>query len=271
MNKYVLMNATASDNTMKLKNANKENEVIEEKLDKSACNFKKPVLQLLLNNITIKLGRQIILDNINLHFQGAQVVTLLGPNGAGKSTLLKVVSALLCATTGKVVLNKIDAKLARLQYLSKIGYMPEYAVILAELTVQEQLQLHAELKNVSHSKQQIQKVISVCQLDTVIHKRTNHLSLGYRQRLNLAQALLNNPQVLIMDEPLNGLDPHLIIEFRNIIKQLQNDTLVIMSTHYLTEAQMISDRVLIMQDGRVLDNIEMNDNTNLEQLYLGLL
>lgn len=224
-------------------------------------------MQLSIENLHYRLGKQTILDNINLTLNGAQVVTLLGPNGAGKSTLLKVLAASLYCQSGKVLLDDLDAENNRLHYLPKIGYMPEKAVGIAELTVLEQLKLQANLKKITEEDETIQGVIKTCQLDSVVNKRTKHLSLGYTQRLNLAQALLNKPQVLIMDEPLNGLDPHLIIEFREIISQLKKETLIIMSTHYLAEAQLISDRVLIMQEGQLLDNIEMHKDYDLEQIY----
>lgn len=221
-----------------------------------------------INNLTFQIGKVSILKDINLKLDGSQVVTLLGPNGAGKSTLLKVCAGALFGKKGKVEFDNIDAETNRLNYLKLIGYMPENAVVIPALSVVEQLNLYASTRCIKNSQQHIQRVMQMCQLEDVANKRTHKLSLGYKQRLNLAQALLNSPKVLIMDEPLNGLDPHLIIEFRNIIKQLKKVTLVIMSTHYLAEAQMISDRVLIMKEGKLLDNIEMIAEINLEELYM---
>ncbi|MCF6319626.1 MAG: ABC transporter ATP-binding protein [Proteobacteria bacterium] len=215
-----------------------------------------------------KIQNQKILDDIQLNILGAQTVTLLGPNGAGKSTLLKAIAAQLFCQTGSVECNGINAQKNRLRYLSNVGFMPETPLVLAELSVLEQLQLIANIKQIKNAKDAIQRVVDMCQLQKVLHKRTSHLSLGYRQRLNLAQAIINKPLLLIMDEPLNGLDPHLIIEFRNIIQQLKKDCLIIMSTHYLAEAQTISDRVLIMQNGQLLDNISELASVDLEQLYM---
>jgi ABC-2 type transport system ATP-binding protein len=147
--------------------------------------------------------------------------------------------------------------------------MPENATIIPELTVIEQLSLMAYLRGSKPIKTDLQSLINLCRLHKVENKRTAQLSLGYKQRLNLAQALLNQPLVLIMDEPLNGLDPHLIIEFRNIIRKLKKKTLILISTHYLAEAEIISDRVLIMQNGLMLDNIELNQSAfDLEQTYM---
>ncbi|HFC30527.1 MAG TPA: ABC transporter ATP-binding protein [Oceanospirillales bacterium] len=221
-----------------------------------------------LKNISHNIAKQPILQNIALQLTGFQAISLLGPNGAGKSTLLKILAAQFYPQNGTVAFNAINAKTQRQKYLTKIGYMPESAVIFAELTVLEQLQLMANAKNASTKN--VDEVISACQLQQVLQKRVNHLSLGYRQRLNLAQAILNKPQLILMDEPLNGLDPHLIIEFREMIKQLKKNSMLIISTHYLAEAQIISDRVLIMQNGQILANENLDEETDLEQRYMQL-
>jgi ABC-2 type transport system ATP-binding protein len=221
-------------------------------------------------SLNVLYKKQKILDNIELNLSGNQTVTLLGPNGAGKSTLLKIMADVLYPQTGTVELNGINAQSQRLKYLSQIGYMPEMTWLLPELSVLEQLQFMATMKAVKQPNLAIEKVMDKCQLQQVANKRTHQLSLGYRQRLNLAQAIINQPRLIIMDEPLNGLDPHLIIEFREIIEELKQQSLVIISTHYLAEAQLISDRVLIMQQGKLLDNSENQDHLDLEKRYMQL-
>ena len=225
-------------------------------------------INLQLISLNYLFRKQKILDDVSLSLSDPQIITLLGPNGAGKSTLLKSLAAELNCQSGSIQFNKIDTSKQRLEYLVQIGYMPEVALIIPELTVYEQLALIANTRKITDSQQSIRRVIETCQLQSVNSKRTNQLSLGYRQRLNLAQALLNKPRLLILDEPLNGLDPHLIIEFRNTLKELKKDTLIIMSTHYLAEADLISDRVLIMQSGTILDNLEKSEYSNLEKMYL---
>ena len=228
-------------------------------------------INLNIESLSFVVNKQNILDNIDLNLQGVQVVTLLGPNGAGKSTLLKSIAAHLQCPQGEITLNGVSANVHRLRYMQNIGYMPEQAMIIPELTVEEQLQLMAKSKSLEYADKDFQRVIDLCQLTGVIHKRSCQLSLGFKQRLNLAQALLNKPALLIMDEPLNGLDPHLIIEFRNIIKQLKKHSLIIISSHYLAEAQAISDRVLIMQKGKILDDIDVEQqhhDFDLEDVYL---
>lgn len=227
-------------------------------------------INLTIDSLNFVSQKQTILNNISLELNNPQTITLLGPNGAGKSTLLKAMAAMLYCQQGKVTLNNIDANKNRIEYLSNIGYMLEIPLIISELTTLEQLQLIANIKCVANNKTAIQQVVELCQLQKVLNKRTNKLSLGYRQRLNLAQALLNKPKLLIMDEPLNGLDPHLIIEFRNIIKQVKKDSLIVMSTHYLAEAEIISDKVLIIQNGKLLDNIENKESQefDLESIYM---
>ena len=226
---------------------------------------------LTVESLNFNIQNTNILNSIDFELQGFQAVTLLGPNGAGKSTLLKSLAAQLYCQQGHILLNDIDAEKCRSQYLENIGYMPEKAVIIPELTVMEQLQLMANGKQLQDTDNAIGRVVEQCQLQSVLDKRTCQLSLGFTQRLNLAQAIINKPQLLIMDEPLNGLDPHLIIEFRNIINQLKTHTLIIMSTHYLAEAQAISDRVLIMQNGQMLDNLNMSqqlEGFDLEKSYM---
>jgi ABC-2 type transport system ATP-binding protein len=221
-------------------------------------------INLTVKNVSFTLNNHIILDDMSFDVTSKLAITLLGPNGAGKSTLLKALAASLFATQGSIEFMGKDSQSQRQSYLELVGYMPETPLLMPELTVKEQLQLVARLKNCELQEELIEQ----CQLGRVVNKRCNQLSLGYRQRLNLAGALINKPKLLIMDEPLNGLDPHLIIEFRRIIKKLKKDTIVIMSTHYLAEAQMVSDRVLIMQQGKLLDDVIMQTDTDLEELYL---
>ncbi len=225
---------------------------------------------LTIESLNYSLRKNKVLNNINLHLQGAQAVCLLGPNGAGKSTLLKVCAAMLYAQNGYVEFNRVSPENNKIQYLSQIGYMPETAFIAPELTVSEQLKLMANIRQVADLSQAVNKVVELCQLKSALNKRCQHLSLGYRQRLNLAQAIINRPQLIIMDEPLNGLDPHSMVKFRNIINELKKSCLVLVSTHYLAEAQLISDRVIILQEGKILDNLDMNaeKTINLEQLYM---
>jgi ABC-2 type transport system ATP-binding protein len=225
-------------------------------------------INLQLNSLNYLFRKQKILDDVSLSLSSDQIVTLLGPNGAGKSTLLKSIAAVLYCQSGNIHLNNINSNSQRLEYLAQIGYMPEVALIIPELSVYEQLRLIANTRKITSSELCINRVMEICKLQNVGNTRTNQLSLGYRQRLNLAQALLNGPKLLILDEPLNGLDPHLIIEFRNILKTLKKHTLIIMSTHYLAEAEIISDRILIMQNGKLLDNIEKSECGDLEKMYL---
>jgi len=228
-------------------------------------------INLSVKNLSHKVAHQAILSSIDFDLSGFQAVTLLGPNGAGKSTLLKALSAQLYCQRGSVDFNDNNSENNSKDYASQVGYMPEIATLLPELTVLEQLHYSAQLKAVKQAQECIDQAVETCQLQSVLNKRTTHISLGYRQRLNLAQAIINQPQLLIMDEPLNGLDPHLMIEFRNIIQQLKQKSLIIISTHYLAEAQIISDRVLILQAGQLLDNINLRKQKkafDLEQTYL---
>lgn len=228
-------------------------------------------IKLSVDSLNHEIQKKSLLNHISLKLNGAQVISVLGPNGAGKSTLLKCLAAQLIPKSGCIKFDGIDAHTQRQKYLSQMGYMPEKAVVLAELNAHEQLQLSATIQNINDPENSIQRAIELCQLQSVLNTRVRHLSLGFKQRLNLAQALLKQPQMLILDEPLNGLDPLLIIEFRNLIKQLKSECLVIMSTHYLAEAEIVSDRVLMIENGCMLDDIDIKKlphDTDLEAIYL---
>jgi ABC-2 type transport system ATP-binding protein len=219
-------------------------------------------LKLKINSLAYSCNKIDILKNVHLKLLGNQIVALLGPNGAGKSTLLKAMASQLYCHQGAIVFNECDSNKNRIEYLKQVGYMPEMACYFPELTVLEQLKLFANTKQVTDIHSCINEVIDMCGLSPVKNKRTNRLSLGYRQRLNLAQALMNRPKLLLLDEPLNGLDPMLIIEFRNIIKQASKYSIIILSTHLLSEAEIISDSVVFMVSGCLSKPVSANVRTH---------
>jgi len=218
-------------------------------------------LKLKIESLAYSCNNKKILKNINLELQGNQIIALLGPNGAGKSTFLKALSAQLICNKSTIVFNDYDSHTNRFEYLSQIGYMPEVACFFPELTVLEQLQLFAHSKKVCNLDKCVDEVLELCNLNSVQNHRINKLSLGYKQRLNLAQALMNQPKLLLLDEPLDGLDPILIIEFRKIIKQASQTSIVFLSTHILPEAELISDSVVFMMHGNLSDPISANIRT----------
>lgn len=245
-------------------------------------------IQLSLQSVCYRYKNHDVLNDITLDFNGSGVITLLGPNGAGKSTLLKIIANQLLPTSGEIQLKGGDLNQHRL------GYMPEAACLMPELSVFECLQYTAFNSGVGgagkvKSPEMASKATSVnvaenssdrlndllnglldlCQLKAVKNKRTNTLSMGYRQRLNLAQALIGDPQILVLDEPLNGLDPMLIREFRDILNQLKLRKMILMSTHYLAEAEMVSDQVVFMNSGQLIKVVDaVGSVKNLEQQYV---
>lgn len=221
-------------------------------------------------SIHYRVGRNDIIKDISFRFCGPQAVCILGPNGAGKSTLLKLISATLLSEQNNIRLSGLNPYIDRREYTQHIGYMPEVPFIAPMLNVAEQLNLMANTLSPDIENSAIKDVIHTCHLDNVLEVRCERLSLGYKQRLNLAQALLKSPDVLIMDEPLNGLDPHLIIEFRDIINELKKSVLVLFSTHYLAEAQKVSDKIMIMQHGVLQEiiNLEKENFCDLEKIYM---
>lgn len=218
-------------------------------------------LNLKIDSLAYTCYQKNIIDDVNYELTGNQVVALLGPNGAGKSTLLKALSSQLSCTQGSIKFNDFDSQTDRKKYLNELGYMPEVACFFPELNVMEQLSLFAENFQIIDKKQRLEEMIELCGLNTVINKRMNKLSLGYKQRVNLAQALLNQPKLLLLDEPLNGLDPSLIIEFRDIIKNASDSSIVFLSTHILSEAELINDTVLIMNHGKLIHPDSANSCT----------
>ena len=214
-----------------------------------------------IQHICKSFGAQQVLKNVTLEIPKGQIVGLLGPNGAGKSTLMKILIGLWKADSGKV------------QVPEKIGYLPENNPLYDEMYVTEYLQFMAGLTNNSSFSGEaadqsiISSLIDRVGLSPERHKHIRELSKGYRQRVGLAQALLGNPELLILDEPTTGLDPNQLVEIRCLIRDLGKERTVILSTHIMQEVREMCDRVVILDHGAVKADRPIDQITDLEQLF----
>jgi ABC-2 type transport system ATP-binding protein len=215
-----------------------------------------------VNNISKSYGAQKALDNISFSVNKGEIVGFLGPNGAGKSTLMKILTTYINADEGSALVNGHDVNSQQKAVQLSIGYLPEHNPLYLDLYVREYLAFNADVYKVAKSR--IEDVIQLTGLSSESHKKIGQLSKGYRQRVGLANALLHNPDVLILDEPTTGLDPNQLIEIRNVIKNVGKDKTVFLSTHIMQEVEAICDRVIIINNGKIvadkkLDNLISED------------
>jgi len=207
-----------------------------------------------VKNLTKKYQTQRAVDNISFEVKTGEVLGFLGPNGAGKTTTMKIITGFIAPTDGDVKVNGISVLEEPEKVKQLIGYLPESNPLYQDMPVLEYLEFVAELQNVPKEKikGQIAKMVKVCGLNVEKHKKINELSKGYKQRVGLAQALIHDPQILILDEPTTGLDPNQIVEIRNLIKEIGREKTVILSTHILPEVEATCDRILIINEGKIV-------------------
>jgi ABC-2 type transport system ATP-binding protein len=203
-----------------------------------------------VNNISKSYGTQKALNSISFSIQKGEIVGFLGPNGAGKSTLMKILTTYLLADDGSALVNGHDVMTNAKSVQLSIGYLPEHNPLYLDLYVREYLAFNADVYKVEKSR--IEEVIQLTGLTAESHKKIGQLSKGYRQRVGLANALLHNPDVLILDEPTTGLDPNQLMEIRNVIKNVGKDKTVFLSTHIMQEVEAICDRVIIIDKGQIV-------------------
>ncbi len=194
------------------------------------------------------------IEGVTFHVGQGEVVGFLGPNGAGKSTTMRILTCYMPPSFGSATIDGLDCFEQSLQVRSRIGYLPENVPLYTDLSVRRFLKFVASAKGVDARKLkgEIDRVVAVCGLDKVAGRIIGHLSKGYRQRVGLAQALVNNPPVLVLDEPTIGLDPTQIIEIRKLIKDLRGEHTILLSSHILPEVAQICQRVIIINGGRII-------------------
>ncbi len=216
-----------------------------------------------VEHLTKKIGQQTILHDINLTIGDGEVVGLLGPNGAGKSTFMKILTGLWDFNEGNVTVYGVSGTHRLPHEVTKhVGYLPENNPLYEDMYVREYLQFMSEI---SESKTDWQKVAEEVGLTPEIHKKIGQLSKGYKQRVGLAQVLLGNPKLLILDEPTTGLDPNQLEDIRNLIKKLSVGRTIILSTHIMQEVEAMCSRVVILSKGIIRE--DTTQVTNLEQLF----
>ena len=203
-------------------------------------------------NISKTYGSLKAVDDISFQVPKGQVLGFLGPNGAGKSTTMKMITGFLEPTSGTAIVNGKDITVDPLAVKKQIGYLPESAPSYSEMTVFEFLSFIAEIREITDKDDALERMKQVCFLGDVWHKPIETLSKGYRQRVGFAQALIHDPEVLILDEPTDGLDPNQKFEVRQLIKKMGQDKTIILSTHILEEVEAICERVIIIAEGKMV-------------------
>ncbi|CAH8286743.1 ABC-2 type transport system ATP-binding protein [Mariniflexile fucanivorans] len=202
-------------------------------------------------------GNQKALNNISFKVERPEIVGFLGPNGAGKSTMMKILTTYLDANEGIATVNGFDVSTNKQQVQQSVGYLPEHNPLYLDMYIKEYLGFNASIYKVN--KQRIDEVVELTGLTTEAHKKIGQLSKGYRQRVGLANALLHNPDVLILDEPTTGLDPNQLVEIRNLIKTIGKTKTVFLSTHIMQEVEAMCDRVIIINKGEIVADKKLND------------
>lgn len=206
-----------------------------------------------VKNLTKVYGTQKAVDNITFEIPDGQIVGFLGPNGAGKTTTMKILTCFIPQTSGEATVNNFDVEKNSLEVRKSVGYLPEHNPLYKEMYIKEYLAFVAELHGIRKGvKGLVADMIEKTGLTIEQNKRIGQLSKGYRQRVGLAQALIHDPKVLILDEPTTGLDPNQITEIRNLIKEVGKDRTVILSTHIMQEVEAMCDRVIIINEGKIV-------------------
>jgi len=199
-------------------------------------------------------GEQQALADVSFSLKKGEVVGFLGPNGAGKSTLMKIITCYLQQDSGKVQVCKLDTLEEDLQVKSRIGYLPENNPLYTDMYIKEYLLFVGDLYKISNLKMRVDEIIQQTGLTPEQGKKISQLSKGYKQRVGLAAALIHNPDILILDEPTTGLDPNQLVEIRNLIKEVGKDKTVLLSTHIMQEVDKICNRLIIINQGKIVDD-----------------
>ncbi|MDD3011062.1 MAG: ATP-binding cassette domain-containing protein [Bacteroidales bacterium] len=211
-------------------------------------------MDIVVENLTRKYGAQRAVDDISFTVHTGEVLGFLGPNGAGKTTTMKAITTSFAPTSGDVKIGNISVLDQPEEIKKHIGYLPESNPLYSEMAVLDYLHFVAELHGIPRDKREsrVLEMVNVCGLEGEKHKLISELSKGYRQRVGLAQALIHDPEVLILDEPTTGRDPNQIVEIRELIKKIGREKTVILSSHILAEVEATCDRILIINKGKIV-------------------
>ncbi len=218
-------------------------------------------MSLIIKDLTKVFGRQVAVNAVSFEARPGEILGFLGPNGAGKSTTMKIINAYVPPTSGTVCVCGDDVVENSLEVRRHIGYLPEHNPLYLEMYVHEYLRFIGNLYGLKGNmlKERVGEMIGLCGLALEQHKKIGMLSKGYRQRIGLAQALIHDPQVLILDEPTTGLDPNQLTEIRQLIKSISQQKTVVFSTHIMQEVQALCDRVVIINRGNLVIDSALKD------------
>ncbi len=212
-----------------------------------------------VKNITKIYGRQKALDDISFDMKEGEIVGLLGPNGAGKSTLMKILSCYIPANSGEAMVQNFNCETQSIEVRKKIGYLPETNPLYNDMYVVEYLNFVGGIYGLKNLKKRVEEIIRLTGLEKERKKKIEALSKGYKQRVGLAQAFIHDPEVLILDEPTSGLDPNQLIEIRNLIREIGKEKTILFSSHIMQEVEALCDRVIIINNGKVIADSPTKD------------
>jgi len=213
-----------------------------------------------IQNISKYYDEQLALDNVSFQVNSGEIVGFLGPNGAGKSTTMKIISCFIKPSEGDVFVDEVSIHSDEIAVKSKIGYLPENNPLYEDLYVRESIGFIAQMHKIKDIKSAVENVIEKVGLSKEAHKKIGQLSKGYQQRVGIAQAIVHNPKVLILDEPTSGLDPNQLDEIRSLIKNLGKNKTVMLSTHIMQEVESICDRIVVINNGKIVADRKLDDN-----------
>jgi len=215
------------------------------------------IMSLQVINLTKKFAEQTALNNINISIEKSEIIGLLGPNGAGKSTLMKSIVGALKIDEGEIIFNGKNISENEIESKKNIGFLPENNPLYLEMYVKEYLQFVANIHKIPEAR--VDEVIELVGITPEKSKKIGQLSKGYKQRVGLAQAIIHQPDLLILDEPTNGLDPNQIIEIRNVVKEIGKAKTVLLSTHIMQEVEALCSRVILIHKGNILQDCAIEE------------
>ncbi len=223
-----------------------------------------------VQNLTKIYGNQKAIDSISFRAEKGEILGLLGPNGAGKTTTMKILTCFMPATSGTAHICGLEAGKEDIEIKKKIGYLPEHNPLYGSMYVKEYLNFVARIHKMKKPSSRVSELIELVGLQREYRKTISSLSKGYKQRVGLAQALIHDPEVLILDEPISGLDPNQLIEIRRLITNLKTDKTIVFSSHILQEVESVSDKIIILDQGKIVadDNIHQLSQQTIQAVSL---
>ena len=228
-------------------------------------------MSLEIKKISKKYGDQDALIDVSFSLKKGDIVGFLGPNGAGKTTLMKIITSIIKPDSGDITINGYDTQKNEISTKRQIGYLAENNPLYKDMLVTEYLDFVASLYEIENKKNKVKEIIKKTGLEGEIKKKIEELSKGYKQRVGIAAALVHDPNILILDEPTTGLDPNQLIEIRKLIQEIGQEKIVLLSTHILQEIPKICNHIIIINEGRIVENTRMQNlikkSNNLEDHF----